>query len=182
MLRTGEPTAALQGIESLVADGRATPLQRLEAELIRVRLTTDPSSGARGQMIARCEQEGLGAWARQILEGAKPGRDEDAPRRSTAYESPAGSLPDDEAVRAMQDLHREVEIEGYRESFQGREIQILHLMARGASNTEIADIVYISVNTVRWYARQIYAKLGVRRRGEAVQAAWRHGLIGPPVG
>jgi LuxR family maltose regulon positive regulatory protein len=55
-------------------------------------------------------------------------------------------------------------------------------MARGASNTEIADTIYISVNTVRWYARQIYAKLGVRRRGEAAQAAWRYGLIGDPMG
>jgi DNA-binding CsgD family transcriptional regulator len=82
------------------------------------------------------------------------------------------------AIREMRDLHCDIEIDGYHESFQGREIQILFLMARGASKTEIADIIYISVNTVRWYARQIYVKLDVRWRGEAVQAAWRLGLIG----
>ena len=53
----------------------------------------------------------------------------------------------------------------------------MRLIAAGRSNREIADELYLSVNTIRWYASQMYAKLGVRRRSEAVALARQLGIL-----
>lgn len=52
-----------------------------------------------------------------------------------------------------------------------REREVLGLIARGLSNQEIADELIISVNTVKRHAFNIYSKLGVRRRTQAVARA-----------
>ncbi len=58
-----------------------------------------------------------------------------------------------------------------------REMAILRLMAAGMSNREIGAELYLSENTIRWYARQIYMKLGASSRGAAVAQARQLGLI-----
>jgi len=63
------------------------------------------------------------------------------------------------------------------ERLNKREITILRLMSVGQSNREIGDELYLSVNTIRWYASQIYAKLGVKNRGEAVARARQFGVL-----
>jgi LuxR family maltose regulon positive regulatory protein len=63
------------------------------------------------------------------------------------------------------------------EPLKDQEIRILRLMAAGLSNREIADELYLSVNTVKVYASRIYNKLGVHKRGEAVAQAQELGLI-----
>jgi LuxR family maltose regulon positive regulatory protein len=57
------------------------------------------------------------------------------------------------------------------EPLNDREVTILRLMAAGRSNREIGDELYLSVNTIRWYASQMYSKLGAKNRGEAVAIA-----------
>jgi len=52
-----------------------------------------------------------------------------------------------------------------------REREVLELIAEGLSNQEIADQLFLSVPTVKMYASQIYKKLGVHRRTEAVTKA-----------
>ncbi|WP_051848944.1 LuxR C-terminal-related transcriptional regulator [Thiomonas sp. FB-Cd] len=54
-----------------------------------------------------------------------------------------------------------------------RETEILHLLARGQSNKEIARSLDIGVDTVKWYLKSIYGKLGVTTRATAVLAADR---------
>lgn len=49
-----------------------------------------------------------------------------------------------------------------------REREILRLMAADLSNDEIAERLYVRVGTVRWYVKQIYGKLGVHNRDEAL--------------
>lgn len=68
-------------------------------------------------------------------------------------------------------------INDFSETFNVREIDILKLMKQGCSNKRIADRLNLSVNTVRWYASRIFAKLDVRRRGEAVAVAGKYKLI-----
>jgi len=58
-----------------------------------------------------------------------------------------------------------------------REIQILRLMAAGLSNREIADELYLTTSTIKWYSHQIYQKLGAKRRTEAVETARRLGVL-----
>ena len=58
-----------------------------------------------------------------------------------------------------------------------REAEVLCLIAEGRSNKEIASALHLSVNTVKMYTSQLYRKLGVRRRTEAVRRARQVGLI-----
>lgn len=57
------------------------------------------------------------------------------------------------------------------EPVTGREMEILNLIAAGLSNQEIADELLISVNTVKRHAFNLYGKLGVKRRTQAVAQA-----------
>jgi len=66
------------------------------------------------------------------------------------------------------------------EPLNARELEILALFAEHRSNQEIADSLILSLNTVKWYARQIYSKLAVGNRREAVERAKRLGLFGAP--
>ena len=59
-----------------------------------------------------------------------------------------------------------------------RESEVLVLIGRGLSNQEIADRIYVSVNSVKTYIRQIYAKTGATRRTQAVAWAHEHGWDG----
>jgi pimeloyl-ACP methyl ester carboxylesterase/DNA-binding CsgD family transcriptional regulator len=52
-----------------------------------------------------------------------------------------------------------------------REKAILERLANGLSDKEIAAELFLSPNTVRWYNRQIYSKLGVKTRGQAIAQA-----------
>lgn len=58
-----------------------------------------------------------------------------------------------------------------------RELQVLELLVRGASNREIADRLRISRRTVGSHVEHIYTKTGVSTRGAAAMFAMRHGLV-----
>lgn len=58
-----------------------------------------------------------------------------------------------------------------------RERSVLSLIASGATNPEIAIALHLSPHTVKEYASDLYRKLGVRNRTEAVQRAQRLGLL-----
>ncbi len=66
------------------------------------------------------------------------------------------------------------------DDFKERELEILGLMADGLSNQAIADQLYITKETVRWYNKQIYSKLGTSRRTEAIALARSMGLLEDP--
>jgi NarL family two-component system response regulator LiaR len=61
-----------------------------------------------------------------------------------------------------------------------RESQIVALIVQGLSNQEIADIAYLSINSVKTYIRTAYRKMGVTRRSQAVVWAMQHGFGPPP--
>lgn len=63
------------------------------------------------------------------------------------------------------------------EPLSDREIEILQLVADGLSNREISDRLYLALSTVKGHNRNIYGKLGVSRRTEAVALARELGLL-----
>jgi DNA-binding CsgD family transcriptional regulator/N-acetylneuraminic acid mutarotase len=58
-----------------------------------------------------------------------------------------------------------------------RELEILRLVATGASNKEVASQLYISSNTVKVHLRNIFSKIGAASRTEAAMYAVRIGLV-----
>jgi len=57
-----------------------------------------------------------------------------------------------------------------------RESEVLALIALGLTNGEIAEELYLSVETVKTYVKRLYAKLGVHNRAQAALAASTHQL------
>ncbi|MEL6660915.1 MAG: response regulator transcription factor [Bacteroidota bacterium] len=58
-----------------------------------------------------------------------------------------------------------------------REYEILQLVATGSTNQEIADQLFISLNTVKTHLSNLYQKLDVRRRTQAVEKGKQLGLV-----
>lgn len=58
-----------------------------------------------------------------------------------------------------------------------REIEVLHLLARGHSNRSIADRLFVSERTVKFHVGSILEKLGVENRTQAASVARERGLI-----
>ena len=68
---------------------------------------------------------------------------------------------------------------GLREPLSQAEVRVLRYLPTKLSAPEIADQLYLSVNTVKTHMRHLYDKLGVHRRHEAVEQARALGLLAP---
>lgn len=69
--------------------------------------------------------------------------------------------------------HAEIE----RLGISRRELEVLELMAQGLSNEEIADKLFVSLNTVKTHSSNIFMKLEVNRRMQAAEKAKRLRII-----
>ena len=68
------------------------------------------------------------------------------------------------------------------EALTRREQEILQLIIDGKTNREIATTLFITISTVKWYINQLYKKLGVRNRVQAIVRARELNLIVGDVG
>ena len=60
-----------------------------------------------------------------------------------------------------------------------REHEVLRLMARGSTNAEIAEALFVAEATVKTHVGSIFGKLGVRDRAAAIVFAYDHGVVTP---
>ncbi|MCB9251486.1 MAG: response regulator transcription factor [Flavobacteriales bacterium] len=63
------------------------------------------------------------------------------------------------------------------ESISKRELEVLQLMNRGLSNQEIADTLFVSLNTVKTHTGNLYKKLKVNKRNQAIKMAKDHSIL-----
>ncbi len=81
------------------------------------------------------------------------------------------------AVRTNLPVGREDD--GRLEHLSDRELEVLGLIASGASNPEIAETLHLSERTVKGHVGNIFAKLGARDRAAAIILAFEAGLVTP---
>jgi len=58
-----------------------------------------------------------------------------------------------------------------------RELEVLQLMADGLSNQQIAERLFVSLNTIKTHTSNLFLKMEVERRTQAIEMAKRLGLI-----
>src|SRR5512133_292739 len=63
---------------------------------------------------------------------------------------------------------------------RARELEILSLLSKGLSNNEIAQKLSLSLETVKWYNKHIFSKLGVGSRSQAAAKAIETGILADP--
>ncbi len=93
----------------------------------------------------------------------------------TTAESPISPRGEDSVVVVPREIleHQDKEADNLSE----RELEILVLVARGLSNRQIATTLHLSEATVKRHLANIYPKIGVSSRGEAVRQALEEGWI-----
>ena len=176
MTRDLHPDLVVMDINMPVCDGvEATRLLRqLSPDVIIMILTVQKTdeklleclrAGANGYCLKEATSAGFLRALRGMLAGEASLPRELASRLVSEY-SRLARQPVTQPVPALPTL-------------TSREVEILKLVARGASNKEIAARLAISIYTVKSHIRTILEKLGVENRWAAVEAARQRGLLPP---
>jgi LuxR family maltose regulon positive regulatory protein len=184
LIATGRPHDGLAVLESLVpiAEWRRRPAMLIEIHILQAlahqaRGEVEQAVMALGRALALAEPEGyVGTFA-----------DEGEPLIGLLREAAARGIGADYASKVLEAMGveaRERQVVGrveapsaLAEPLTGRETEILRLLNTHLSSAEIADRLYISANTARFHIKNVYGKLGVHRRSDAVRRARELGLL-----
>ncbi|MEM7332277.1 MAG: response regulator transcription factor [Chloroflexota bacterium] len=110
-----------------------------------------------------------------LLKNVKPAVLAEAVRKAAVQEA---MLDPNVAARIIRELHspNRTNLNPYMELTE-RELEILQLVAKGLSNAEIAEKLFVTVKTVRSHMSNILSKLHLRDRTQAAVYAWREGIV-----
>lgn len=139
-----------------------------QADILVITLFGDPAkvldsiaAGARGYLLKDQRIDACIEAIRDIRRGGSPISPIIARQLLQRIAPPGRPLPDTPATLLSE-----------------RETQVLDILARGFSYVETADILGMSPHTIGSHVKNIYRKLNVRSRAEAVYEASQHGLLG----
>lgn len=110
-----------------------------------------------------------------ILKDVKMDELADALRRASKDEATLHPRVASRVIQELHGAHRE-ELNPYTE-LTDREMEVLKLIAQGMSNSEIAEKLVISVNTVKGHVSNILSKLHLADRTQAAVYAWQQGIV-----
>jgi len=114
-------------------------------------------AGAHGYLLKDTPPEGLRAALRELVAGGAP---------MTPH-----------VARRVVSMFRRVPVPDADHGLSPREVDVLRALGQGHSYKTAAHALDLSVDTVRFHVRHIYAKLHVHSKSEAVLAALRRGIV-----
>jgi LuxR family maltose regulon positive regulatory protein len=144
--------------------------QILRAMLYLIRRELSPALSALAQAMELSEPTG---FVQEFL-------DEGEPMRQLVIEAVRHHVKPEFAWQLLQRFSTDRAVAqpiGLVEPLSDREIEVLQLVAEGRSNQEIAARLYLSLRTIKFHTSNIYGKLGVKNRTEAVAKARELGLL-----
>jgi DNA-binding CsgD family transcriptional regulator len=104
---------------------------------------------------------GLGIWL--ALKLSKPKKETIVIEKEIYIKEPSGFILNEKEIQKL--------------GVSKRELEVLELMAEGLSNQEIAERLFVSLNTIKTHSSKILEKLDVKRRTQAVEKAKRLSII-----
>lgn len=171
MIEANAPDLVLMDLKMPIMDGiQATESIKRRFPQVKVLVLTTHSddewlfeairSGANGYLLKDAPSEDLFKAIRATIAGDTP-VDPKMTQKLFDYVTHHSHLPD---ARLISELNL-------------RELEILRLIARGLTNSAIAESVHLSEGTVRNYVSNIFAKLNVTDRTQAALLALRYGIV-----
>jgi len=112
--------------------------------------------------LGRAQARRLGAYVKTLL---------------AAFEGAGGQGSGGARVKEVSTAPLHPSASALVEPLSERELDVVRLLAEGRTNQEIADALYVSVNTVKTHLSSIYGKLGVNARRQAIAQARTLGLL-----
>ena len=185
LIAQGQPAEALKMLESLVplAEWRGRPgmlieIYALQALAYQAQGDVEQAVVALERALSLAEPEGHvrifadegEPMARLLQEAARRGIAPGYVNKSLAAFGVSKDRGTEEPLPSPQ-------AQSLPEPFSARELEVLRLLNTHLSSTEIAEELFISVNTARFHIKNIYGKLGVHSRSEAIQRARELGLL-----
>ncbi len=180
--RHAEALQILNGLKNkYIAENRRGRLVAIHAWRTRVLVDSGERAAALESLLAAMDLGRQGGYTRIFLDAG-------APLAALLKDAPASEYRDHllaafgKSLEPVQPVpspapSQAANQEGLLEPLNERELDVLRLMAAGLSNREIGAELYLSENTIRWYASQIFSKMGVRGRGQAVALARQMNLL-----
>ncbi len=174
-LAQGIPAEALKTLEivsesakKLERNGVLIEIQTLEALAYKALGNTDKALRLLQNSLSTAESEGY--FSLYIEEGL--------PMARLLYEASQQKIKPEYVHRLLETIHN-INIESEQpgkvsrilEPLSDRELKVLELLSRGLSNKEIAELLCIELRTVKWHTGNIFGKLNVKNRTEAVVRA-----------
>lgn len=163
LVQTGRPAAAVRPLALAQAHPASDPDTRARAERILAAVTSELPPELYATLVERNRSLDPVDLAASLVPLLTAPLDTDHSASARAMSMDTSRVP--AAVGSLV------------EPLTARELAVLRLIAAGRSNREIAGELYLSVNTVRSYSQQIYGKLGVGSRTQAVARARELGLL-----
>ncbi|HEU5100929.1 MAG TPA: LuxR C-terminal-related transcriptional regulator, partial [Roseiflexaceae bacterium] len=197
-LAEGQPDEAAQLLDRLLAVAEAGGWVGDGIEILALQALAHAAQGARtqalttlGRALALAEPEGYvrifvdeGAPMAELLRTLNADRSRQNDPRSPYVERLLGAFPtaiaQADATPMKQDVHRSsLVVPPLVEPLSEREREVLRLLAAGLESPEIARELIIGVSTARTHIKNIYGKLGVHGRIQAIERARALALVRP---